>query len=113
MKNTGIVSYIHSLWLALTAPENCTEDAEYKQTENNNESAEEQTMRREIAHNVCEILEEQRSQNDDEDFELQRIICTFKLLRKQGYTLRIIPGTPEENAPVYDFEKDEIIRPAA
>ena len=34
-------------------------------------------------------------------------------LREQGYTLRIVPGTPEENAPVYDFEKDELVRPAA
>ena len=44
---------------------------------------------------------------------LKRLVSTFKLLRTQGYTLRVVPGTPEENAPVYDFEKEELIRPAA
>lgn len=30
-----------------------------------------------------------------------------------GYTLKLIPGTPEENAPVFDFENERILRPAA
>lgn len=34
-----------------------------------------------------------------DDFELKRMIAQFKLLRDSGYTLKIIPGTPEENAP--------------
>lgn len=34
------------------------------------------------------------------DEELERITAIFKLLRDSGYTLKIIPGTPEENAPV-------------
>ena len=50
--------------------------------------------------------------NDADDFELQRMIGTFKLLRDKGYTMRILPGTPEENAPVFDFAA-ESIRPAA
>ena len=50
--------------------------------------------------------------NDVDDFELQRMIGTFKLLRDKGYTLRILPGTPEENAPVFDFAA-ESIQPAA
>ena len=33
--------------------------------------------------------------------------------REQGYTLKLIPGTPEENAPVFDFENERILRPAA
>ena len=37
----------------------------------------------------------------------------FKLAREQGYTLKLIPGTPEENAPVFDFENERILRPAA
>lgn len=28
-------------------------------------------------------------------------------------TLKLIPGTPEENAPVFDFENERILRPAA
>ena len=50
--------------------------------------------------------------NEADDFELQRMIGTFKLLRSKGYTLRILPGTPEENAPVFDFAT-ESIQPAA
>lgn len=47
------------------------------------------------------------------DEELNRVIAMFQLLRQTGYTLRIIPGTPEQNAPVFDFEQERIIRPAA
>ena len=35
-----------------------------------------------------------------------------QLLRDKGYTLRILPGTPEENASVFDFAA-ESIQPAA
>lgn len=48
-----------------------------------------------------------------DDFELKRIIAQFKLARESGYTLRLIPGTPEENAPVFDFEAEQMVRPAA
>lgn len=47
------------------------------------------------------------------DEELERFIAIFKLLRNSGYTLKIIPGTPEENAPVFDFEAGRIDFPAA
>ena len=40
------------------------------------------------------------------------MVSTFKLLRSKGYTLHILPGTPEENAPVFDFAA-ESIQPAA
>ena len=43
----------------------------------------------------------------------KRVVSTFKLLRSSGYTLRIVPGTPEENAPVFDPELEQILRPAA
>lgn len=33
------------------------------------------------------------------DDELARLVAVFKLLRDSGYTLKILPGTPEENAP--------------
>lgn len=47
------------------------------------------------------------------DEELNRFIAMFKLMRESGYTLKVVPGTPEENAPVFDFEAGKIIRPAA
>ena len=50
--------------------------------------------------------------NEADGFELQRMVSTFKLLRSKGYTLRILPGTPEENAPVFDFAAENI-QPAA
>lgn len=56
-----------------------------------------------------------KEQKDDEpgDEELNRFIGMFKLARESGYTLKIIPGTPEENAPIFNQEKGKIIRPAA
>ena len=51
--------------------------------------------------------------SEEEDFELKRLVSMFKLLREKGYTLRILPGTPEENAPVFDPETETILRPAA
>lgn len=50
---------------------------------------------------------------EPEDFELKRIITLFKLSREHGYTLKLIPGSPEENAPVFDFDTGHISRPAA
>ena len=47
------------------------------------------------------------------DEELNRFIGMFKLARKSGYTLKLIPGTPKENAPVFNRESGKIIRPAA
>ena len=76
-------------------------------------------MYEKIAGTVREFMEEQlwklreqENAEDAEDFELKRLVSIFKLLREQGYTLRIVPGTPEENAPVFDFE-DDVLRPAA
>ena len=47
------------------------------------------------------------------DEELNRFIGMFKLAREFGYTLKIIPGTPEENAPVFGTGSGTDIRPAA
>ena len=51
--------------------------------------------------------------DESEDEELNRVIGMFRLARESGYTLKIIPGTPEENAPVFNQETGKIIRPAA
>ena len=50
---------------------------------------------------------------EETDEELNRIVWLFKLSREAGYTLRLIPGTPEENAPVFDFAAETIVQKAA
>lgn len=52
-------------------------------------------------------------QEEPVDEELNRVVNLFKLARKNGYTLRLIPGTPEQNAPKFDKDTGKIIRPAA
>ena len=47
------------------------------------------------------------------DEELNRFIGMFKLARESGYTLKIIPGTPEKNAPVFGTGSGNDVRPAA
>ncbi len=42
--------------------------------------------------------------DESEDEELNRFVGMFKLARESGFTLKIIPGTPEENAPVFNRE---------
>ena len=131
MMLTLLLSALRSFWLSVVTPAVYATDADYEPVEDDDggdDPAEDtaadpdadQTMREDISQTVREIMEEQaeklRQMNEEvdaEDFELKRVIALFKLLRTQGYTLRIVPGTPEENAPVYDFENDELIRPAA
>lgn len=129
---TLIMSALRSFWLALTAPPEREESTYMSQhdeeaaedDDGDNESPEDDTeypdICEEIARTVREVMEEeigkvreQEKAEDAEDGELKRFISIFKLLREQGYTLRVVPGTPEENAPVFDFEKGELIRPAA
>ena len=52
-------------------------------------------------------------QEEPVDEELNRVVNLFKLSRENGYTLRLIPGTPEQNAPRFDKDTGTIIRPAA
>lgn len=47
------------------------------------------------------------------DEELNRIIGLYQLSKASGYTLRLIPGTPAENAPVLDLNTHETLRPVA
>ena len=51
--------------------------------------------------------------DESEDEELNRFVGMFKLARESGYTLKIIPGTPEKNAPVFGAGSGKDIRPAA
>ena len=85
-----LVSALRSFWTSLTA----------------------RPVKREAMDADFEPVEEQK---DDEavDEELNRFIGMFKLTRESGYTLKIIPGTPEENAPVFNRETEQPFRPAA
>lgn len=96
-----LASALRSAWVSLTMPH--TEkvmDAEYRQAEEPEEHPEPEPQ-------AAPLTEEPKDQ------ELNRIIGLFKLLRDSGYTLKIIPGTPEENAPEFDFATERINFPAA
>lgn len=88
-----LASALRSLWMSLTQPrKRVVLDAEYRQVEE-------------------ESPAEQPEAPKDE--ELERITAIFNLLRDSGYTLKIIPGTPEENAPSFEAVFGQTDRPAA
>ena len=113
---TLLASLLRSIWTVLTVPgqkeptvmtnacEEVPEDVTEPVPEETQEPETEQAA-------PCE--EENAAEPEAVDEELNRIVGIFKLAREQGYTLKLIPGTPEENAPVFDFENERIIRPAA
>ena len=117
---TLLLSRLRTFWLRLTASRT---QGKFEQPraetpeEEQPDTPEDAALKADIAKVVQEVLAQQAAEktacaDDAEDFELQRMIGTFKLLRDKGYTLRILPGTPEENAPVFDFAA-ESIQPAA
>lgn len=112
-----VASSLRAFWLDLTAPIDDYMDAEFEPVDKSKDTSIDPAVQKEIARTVRQILKEQEKEasisEPDEDFELKRVVSTFKLLRDKGYTLRILPKTPEENAPVFDLEKKQIIRPAA
>ena len=118
---TLLLSMLRTFWLRLTAsrPQGRFEKP-HTESEEPSDTPEDTEMKANIAKIVQEVLAQQAAEkaacannaNEADDFELQRMIGTFKLLRDKGYTLRILPGTPEENAPVFDFAA-ESIQPAA
>lgn len=117
-----LASELRSLWARLTAPKVRDKDAKssYEDSgdDGNHNDGGDKHLRDEIAKTVREIMAEQTAkaasaEYSDGDFELKRIQGMFKLLRSQGYTLQIIPGTPEENAPVLDLGTDTFMPEAA
>ena len=86
-----LASALRSLWTRITAPaaQNSSMDAEWRP--------------------VAEKPEEKPAEGPQaaKDPELARMIAMFNLLRESGYTLKILPGKPEENAPVFDFKHGE------
>lgn len=105
---TLLTSMLRSFWTALTVRGEKQEvmDASYEPVLEN-EAAEVE------AETEIVPTEQVVSQPEPVDEELNRIVGLFKLAREQGYTLKLIPGTPEENAPVFDFEHERILRNAA
>lgn len=113
---TLLASLLRSIWTALTVPgqkePTVVTDACEEVPEDVAEPVPEETQEPETEQAApCE--EENAAEPEAVDEELSRIVGIFKLAREQGYTLKLIPGTPEENAPVFDFENERIIRPAA
>lgn len=118
---TLLLSNLRTFWLCLTAsrPQGRFEKPR-TEAEEPSDTPEDAETKANIAKIVQEVLAQQAAEkaacandaNEADDFELQRMVSTFKLLRDKGYTLRILPGTPEENAPVFDFAA-ESIQPAA
>jgi len=83
-----LVSALRSFWTSLTA--------------------------RPVKREVMDVdFEPVKKDEESVDEELNRFIGMFKLARESGYTLKIIPGTPEENAPVFNRETEQPFRPAA
>lgn len=111
----GILLYttLQSLWFFLreTMTRGQAIDADYQPVQ----AAEDEMEPKEAAprQTTSSAPTQEGKKREPTDEELNRVINLFKLAREQGYTLRLIPGTPEENAPVFDFEQGKIIRPAA
>ena len=115
---TLLLSNLRTFWLRLTAsrPQGRFEKPR-TEAEEPSDTPEDAETKANIAKIVQEVLAQQAAEkavcaDDADDFELQRMIGTFKLLRDKGYTMRILPGTPEENAPVFDVTAERI-QPAA
>lgn len=117
---TLLLSVLRSFWLFLAEGRSKRDKPLGKRTEKAPETektgALDPALRDEIVRTVRECLEdtaEAPRKTGTPDFELQRIEKLFCLLRDSGYTLRILPGTPEENAPNWGIEQEDRFRTAA
>lgn len=112
---TLFASMLRSFWTALTVPGQKAEvlDAEFVPAQEDHTETVQNEGSAEFSASDQSVPEVEEKQEDVVDEELNRIVGLFKLSREQGYTLKLIPGTPEENAPVFDFENERILRPAA
>ena len=112
---TLLASVLRSFWTAMTVRGEKAEvmDAEFTPVqEETAEAVQEEPVAEQPAVQEAPVAAAE-PEMEVVDEELNRIIGLFKLSREQGYTLKLIPGTPEENAPVFDFASERIIRPAA
>ena len=85
-----LVSALRSLWTRLTAPADQDKPVD--------------AVWRTVAEGPEKKAEGPAGNSQEKkDPELARMIAMFNFLRESGYTLKILPGTPEENAPEFDF----------
>lgn len=118
---TLLASALRVLWVRLTTPKagsNVVMDADFVQVEEDESGRQTEAPagpEKNASASSVQTLSEETGLEDEApaDEELNRMISIFKLLRESGYTLKIVPGTPEENAPVFDFATQTIQRPAA
>lgn len=106
---TLILSALRSFWTSLIVGEDVEPEMAAEPEEQEVDNTVELVKETVAAELECQEAEE----HEPVDEELNRIVNLFKLSRDAGYTLKIVPGTPEENAPVFDFEKQQIVRSAA
>lgn len=94
-----LASALRTAWASLTAPRKGeVMDAEYRQV-NEPEKA---------------PAPPAKKPNDaPEDEELARMVSLFQLVRDSGYTLKIIPNAPDEDAPEFGADSKRIDFPAA
>ena len=112
---TLLASALRSFWVGLIAPKTHSEvmDADYAPAQETEAAAQSEPAET-VADGVTAQEQPAVEQSSEPvDMELNRFVNMFKLARESGYTLKIVPGTPEENAPVFDFESETIRRPAA
>lgn len=107
---TLAASALRSLWLSLfgerPAQENSTTgevmDADYVQVGKTSEpESDGQPVQSKAPTSETLGQAEQPGHEPPYDMEKMRFIALFDLLRDTGFTLKILPGTPEENAPVF------------
>ena len=127
---TLMASALRSLWLSLFGARPAREktktgevmDADYVQVQNEEPNAAESAERAEPPKTEEMPVSEKPSQQEQTeeappyDMEKMRFLAIFDLLRDSGFTLKILPGTPEENAPVFTVTSTgdmEITRKAA
>lgn len=114
---TLLASVLRSFWTVMTVRGQKMEvtDAEFTpvQEDTVDSAQKEPAVEQNAPVQVVSAEAETEQEPEVVDEELNRIIGLFKLSRDQGYTLKLVPGTPEENAPEFDFAAERIIRPAA
>lgn len=113
---TLLASAFRSIWTVLTVPGQKELKATADVDDNVREAVVEpvqEEKQESVAAQAAPCATEDIAEPEPADEELNRIVGIFKLAREQGYTLKLIPGTPEENAPVFDFEHERILRNAA
>lgn len=113
---TLLASAFRSIWTVLTVPGQKELKATADVDDNVREAVVEPVQEEKqefVAAQAAPCATEDIAEPEPADEELNRIVGIFKLAREQGYTLKLIPGTPEENAPVFDFEHERILRNAA